>query len=344
MRLYLFAVLVVACHGSSQQQAPDASVPLTDAAAPLALGTVTVGSTVACGTGALPTSTCMHVDVDCAAATGAASLGATVMISEPTGTAKGTIYTLNGGDGKAMASPGVDYVTAGFRTVAVGWDEAWEDAPGVGILMSACRPATLMKWAFDAPHGGSRDTAFCAQGPSAGSAAIGYSLAHYGMGAYLDHANLISGPPFGRIDVGCAPSSYTGPARSLCVGDSGELDNAPIAFAESFAQALTNGGEHTTDCNTGTPSSAEIAQWAADSIVSPGASYAYPQTPVSFFFCTSATTNEVTGLGSFYVDAITSTKSVGCYTQCTAEMVGQDPAGKAAVTQAMLDGCVPHHQ
>jgi hypothetical protein len=200
-----------------------------------------------------------------------------------------------------------------------------------------------MKWAFDVPHAGSRTSGFCAQGASAGSSAISYALAHYGMGAYLDYANLVSGPPMGRIDVGCAPSTYTGPARTVCAGANGALTDAPVAFVESYTQALINNGEHTSTCNSGMPSSTDLAAWAADSIVSPGATYNYPATPVSFFYCTSVTTNEVTGLGSFYIEQITSTKSVGCYTQCMGEAVGQDPAGKLAVAQSMLDGCIPRH-
>ena len=347
MRIAAALTVVLGCHGTSTVALDAAAVAdvASDgtAVAPLKLGVVSDDGTVTCGAGALASSTCRHLTVDCSAATGAAALGVTVMISEPSGTAKGTIYLHNGSDGTVMASPQPDYVQAGFRTVALGWDAAWEDAPGVGILASACRPATVMKWAFDVPHAASRTAGFCAQGASAGSSAISYALAHYGMGAYLDYANLVSGPPMGRIDIGCAPSTYTGPARSVCAGANGALTDAPVAFAESFSQALINNGEHTSTCNSGTASSADLAAWAADSIVSPGATYDYPNTPVSFFYCTSATTNEVTGLGSFYVEQITSTKSVGCYTQCTDEAVGQDPAGKVAVAQSMLDGCIPRH-
>jgi hypothetical protein len=105
---------------------------------------------------------------------------------------------------------------------------------------------------------------------------------------------------------------------------------------------LINGGEGTATCGTSNASQ-DLARFAADSIVSPGATYDHPNTDMRFFWCTSATTNEVTGLGSFYYDAITSSKSSGCYTGCTGEMVGQDDAGYADIHGSMLMNCTPRH-
>jgi len=43
----------------------------------------------------------------------------------------------------------------------------------------------------------------CAQAGSAGSAAVGYSLAFYGASAWLDNVELISGPVLSNIQDGC---------------------------------------------------------------------------------------------------------------------------------------------
>jgi hypothetical protein len=309
----------------------------------LSLGTAIATNTTCPSMGAPAGATCQHLTIDCSAATGAPPLGVTVVITEPSGTLKGSVFLHSGSDGTTLATSPSDFLSAGLRTIAVAWDSEWEQTPTLGILAAACRPATLMKWAFDTPHHASRQAAFCAQGESAGSGVISYALAHYGMDAYLDYASLVSGPPFGRIDYGCAPATYTGVPRAVCTGQSGALDPAPYTYSPGPI-TLVNTGENTTTCTDANPPLSDVARWKADSIVSPGALYDYPKTPLRFFYCTSATTNEVTGLGSFYYELITSTKSEGCYTSCTGEEVAQDPAGATDITSSMLTNCVPRHQ
>jgi hypothetical protein len=295
-----------------------------------------------CPAGAGNGATCFHLDVDCSNATGVPSLGATVAIIDPTTTLKGTVFLHGGGAGTNFSNGGA-LTTLGFRTVAVKWDSEWEATTGEGILRAACRPVTVMKWAFDVPHMGSRTDAFCAQGFSAGSGVISYALAHYGMGDYLDYANLISGPPFGRIDYGCASNTYDGGPITVCGGQPGQLNNAPLAYSGPGPQGLINSGEGTTTCATPDAGQADIDHWKADSIVSPGAVYDYPQTVMKFFYCTSASTNEVTGLGSFFYGHITSSKSEACYTNCSGEGVTQDDAGAADISMSMVTNCVPRH-
>jgi hypothetical protein len=274
----------------------------------------------------------MHLSVDCSQATGAPALGATIAITAPSASTIGTVVVFNGGLGTTMAPPQPQYVSAGLRTIQVQWDTAWENTPTLGILAAACRPATLLEWAFRNPHQASRTAAFCAQGASAGSGAISYAVSHYGMGDYLDYANLVSGPPFGRIDYGCAPSTYSGPPRALCAGMPGALSPAPYAFHDGPAMGIVDPGENTATCSSANPPSADIARWAADSIVSPGAIYNYPSTPLRFYFCTSPTTNEVTGLGSFFYEQIASQKSMGCYTSCRAKTSPEIPRARRTST------------
>jgi hypothetical protein len=53
----------------------------------------------------------------------------------------------------------------------------------------------------------------CAQGFSAGSAQIAYSLAYYGAGSYLDNVELISGPVFSDIMQGCQEGPQANPVN-----------------------------------------------------------------------------------------------------------------------------------
>jgi hypothetical protein len=100
-----------------------------------------------------------------------------------------------------------------------------------------------------------------------------------------------------------------------------------------------NAWENTMACNNN-PSPADLAKWAADSVVSPSASYDYPKTIVDFIDCT-VNPNGTTGGAYFYSSQITSTHSVFCATQCSGEAIGTD--GAAQATSAMHTQCVPRH-
>jgi hypothetical protein len=105
-----------------------------------------------------------------------------------------------------------------------------------------------------------------------------------------------------------------------------------------------NSIEGTTSCGSDAgASSAEIAKWAADSVVSPGASYDYPLTPLSFWYCSNSP-NETTGLGSFLTEQVTSSATVTCAGgACLGEPVWTDPTNFANMVSDMVAGCVPRH-
>jgi hypothetical protein len=310
----------------------DASPPREDAdaaSAPRSLGTI---SGVTPGTGGQPCApgaTCTALTVTCP---GIEDLQAIVAVRLPAGAPKGTIYVHGGGGGDQFYATNVDeYVNAGYRVAMVRWTADWEQSLNEGIKAGACRPATVMKWVFDNVQSADRKTGFCAVGFSGGSGVLGYSLAHYGAGSMLDYAALVAGPPFGRIDYGCAPSTYSGPARSLCP----ELADAPIALPTKL-----DPWSHTTTCGSATPSAADIAKWTEESVVSPGASYDYPSTKVEFFDC--ATNSNGTAGGAYFLSQkIVSPHSVSCFTSCSGEPLG--PAGLATQRDALLAGCAPRH-
>jgi hypothetical protein len=125
---------------------------------------------------------------------------------------KGTIVFFGGGDGtevnfNSYITPQPNsYNSLGFQTVQVVWGAPWEQngtgGPPSSIKDAACRPAAILDWVFHLGHvynGGGR----CAQGGSAGSAAIAYSMAEYGEYNYLDNVELTSGPVLSDIALGC---------------------------------------------------------------------------------------------------------------------------------------------
>ena len=297
------------------------------------VGTVVSIAPVACDASLPSRATCTTLVVRCP---GIEDLQATAAVTEPSGGGlKGTLFAHAGGDGTSYYSENIStYLAAGLRVVQVKWASSWEQTQPstTGVLTAACRPATVMKWAFDNPHGQNRTLAFCGVGHSGGSGVLAYSLAHYGMGDYLDYAALTAGPPFGRIDYGCAPQTYSGPPRMLCP----ELPDASVQLPSS----TLNTWEHTTTCGSSSPPAADVQRWAADSIVSQGATYSYPRTVVTFWDC-AVNPNGTTGGAFFYSQAITSQKSVTCFTSCRGEDLGS--SGWAAQAGDLVRQCVPRH-
>jgi hypothetical protein len=297
--------------------------------APLPLGSVSsVTALSSCPAGAMPGATCSTIVVQCP---GIEDLSATIAVAAPQGTATGTIYAHLGGGGTALFTANLQtMLQAGYRTFQIAWTTDWEQTSNAGILAAACRPATAMQWAYDNVHEGGEKTGFCGIGHSGGSGVLAYALTHYGMDRVLDYAQLQAGPPFGRIDYACAPQTYTGPARTLCP----ENTDAPIALKTEVGT-----WENTGDCLGTSATPAELAKWAADSVVSPGADFDYPHTPVDFIDC-ATNPNGTTGGAYFYSKAVTSSVTVTCPTDCSGESIGSSGATQAV--SAMLAQCKPH--
>jgi hypothetical protein len=338
----LVIAFAAACNNSHHSQPVDAPADGTSIDAPVAgngLGTVTNAMTVTCPAGAPGGATCTQVTVSGCPGIATESINATLAVLAQTGTLKGTIVHFSGGGGTGFQGAGAsNYQSAGFQQVFVSWASAWEQTQSNGILVAGCRPSTILKYAFDAPaiQNGSRATAFCGEGFSGGSGQLGYALAHYGLGDYLDYVNELSGPPFARIDLGCDISQP--PTATVC----GATDTMRLPTA------LLNPWENTTTCGMANAPAADIAKWMNDSI-SIGGVYAYPKTRVEFFDCTNQST-AVTAMAQIYYDQIVAAEGASastayhCYTQadgCMGEALG---TGAAAAVSAMIAGCTPRHQ
>lgn len=307
----------------------------------LQTGSVTVLGPVTCPAGAARGASCTSIRVSCS---GIPDLDATLGVALPAGAARGTVILLNSGTGTTFFNSGFpgSYLDDDFRVVQLAWASAWEGANGAGLTASSCRPSTVFKYVFTAVQRGSRTSGFCGQGMSGGGGQLAYSLTQYGLADYFDYVLLAAGPGLSRMDYGCDPSLYTGPPRDLCP----LLPDAPIAYGADV-QSKVNIWENTTTCGSANPPPSDIARWAADSIATTNVSFVYPNTAMSWFFCTTSPVNESTGQGTFLIDQVVPKNAppdVSCYSgMCQGENVWQDPNAVAAAESEMLAQCVPNH-
>ena len=86
------------------------------------------------------------------------------------------------------------FFSDGLTVVQLRWDPPgiWGDPRA---RTAACRYATAARWIYDNVHIGGRSRLFAAQGTSGGAAQIAFGLSHYGIGDFVDLANLGGGPP-----------------------------------------------------------------------------------------------------------------------------------------------------
>jgi hypothetical protein len=134
----------------------------------------------------------------------------------------GTIVLFSGSDGTSPYFDGSHYYAgqyvSNYTVVQFEWaSPGWEQASPSGtypdsILAAACRPATLLNYFKNNSFIHPSSAAMCAQGSSAGSAAISYSMSRYGA-TYLTNVELQSGPVLSEIDQGCSTSA---PTLTLC--------------------------------------------------------------------------------------------------------------------------------
>lgn len=255
-----------------------------------------------CPTGFDSGTACFQGTVSCP---GTADIGFTYGVVNPGGT-QGTVVFFNGQDG---TSPGFSkYIPAytppmrDFQTVQVVWASAWEDTgkgKGVDVKTAACRPATLLDWFLHQKNvyaGGG----MCAQGASAGSAAIAYSLAEYGAYQYLNHVVLESGPVLSDISVGCDPDSGSVtvcPGNQCLTGQEGSWSDSPLYVDGAEGPVSTwTGASGVNACVTGTRiSNGQMSAWKAMSIVDgltgsqADSTFAYPNTSISGWLCSKPT-------------------------------------------------------
>jgi hypothetical protein len=234
--------------------------------------------------------TCYSVALSCP---GTSDLNGYLWVDMPSGTPVGTVMLTTGGNGSGLYWPDFTYgqnvikglLAANFITVqtAFGGDftgsqpNGWVTGPG-GLRRVACRYATLAKWVKDkiSPSG----AAICATGNSGGSALIGYALAHYNGESIFKMVEPTSGPPISRLDYSCECNQPDLP--DPCGGTALLSQCAGLANAQKYIDPAYN----SPICSQAVQShsTANSAQFLSDSILSPEAALAYPNTVVHFLW------------------------------------------------------------
>ena len=321
-RVILLATAVLAFAGSAagQQNVPLGHTPESpfdlSPANPLPLGTAT-GAPVACpnNSGSL-LGTCYQITVS-GCPNPAEVPTATIKVISPKGTPKGTV-TLATGYGSsgfyeaqftygAMIASGV--AAAGFTAVetSFGGKYGWmtNGNPG-GPKSDVCQFGTVTEWVYENIHQVGASAPLCATGVSGGASAIAFMLSQYGFGTsasspFYSMVEMDSGPPFGRIDVGCngsSPSVYT----FAC-----QLTIDPNYV--SSAQGLVDSAFDNTDCSQHNLS--ERQAWLDGSNAAPDAVYAFPSTDVHLLFG-GQDSSAAPALAQYWSAKVTTKCSVGC--------------------------------
>ena len=204
---FTFALLAVlfalACGYTALAQTP-----------PLTPGTVTAVHSLSCpsdfSSTMLAHGKCFGATLHCAAqgVTNVPDLGLTFGVEGPS--TSSTVVFFSGGPGSLSDSDINQYVdnyysADSFQVVQIDWaSTGWGytvSGSNANVLNAACRPAGFLKFVHDNLFHSGTTAGMCAQGISAGSAAVAYSLSWYG--ATLDNAELIAGPPLADIKTGC---------------------------------------------------------------------------------------------------------------------------------------------
>jgi hypothetical protein len=228
---------------------------------------------------------------------------------------RGTIVFLSGGSGTVDlgdVSAASYYFSQGFEVIQVEWSYDWEltNAPTQfsgsststsypsNIEAAACRNATLLNYIFTGGNtalysSGGR----CAQGSSAGSAAIAYALTFYGAGNYLDAVELKSGPPLADLEQGCEiPNTIQ---TTICGQNGGNQfgcqlgASSPWTLSPEYTGAASGVRNWTGDsscASSSTTTSTSNQAWLQQSIVNDGSNspvYSYPNTAMSGWLCQS---------------------------------------------------------
>lgn len=307
------------------------------------IGTATLASRTCEKTG-LSDGTCYRAVVsDCPEAEG--EFAAAIKINEPPdlNLLKGTVFFTTGGGGDALYDYDSDFVgdpscaesncgllvvqsinSANYRTVQVDFIDpenrikepsGWLTGPATdGPRALACRYATLVHAVWSVLLESDTTHPVCATGNSGGGALLAYAITQYGMGNSSGPGPMFtmveptSGPPYGRIDHGCAGnaapvSSVNCPARATISQDYG------LETAADFVDPAYPTDVCTVDINSDGKDA--DASFHHDSVLSddfPAPSY---KTVVRTLFGSDDLSSAV-ALGLEWYDAITSTKTGAC--------------------------------
>jgi hypothetical protein len=299
------------------------------AAAQVHLGSVNEVQPAVCSSGFVSGAACFSARVSCPEVS---DIAVTFGIQgNPTA---GTIVFINGtGDTVPGGSSSFvkAYAKAGFSLAQFIFATDWED--GGNVLASACRPATMLNFLHSTPS-----LPFCAQAASGGAGAAAYALSWYGVP--LDNVEMLSGPVFSNIALGCR-TPHASPVTVNPTNGS-PFNDIPFYNQESSeVSAWTN-----TSCLPRTRSTAaNLASEAAQGIVQPGAVFSFPTTNLSGWVCDNGE-NPSAAQAYLWFSQVATPSSLTSISHCLGAegvaqgMTPQGAVGSEAISQDMIAKCV----
>ena len=313
----VIAVTISIARLAAGQSMPLGTVTVRAGQDPVSCGTVKNGSKF------YPGMLCQTATVSCP---NAADIQVTYGCGGGPANPQGTVVLFSGsagtspdGDGDDMATYAASYINT-FEVVEFEWASAWQDPSSNGsggdILAAACRPATFLNYVSSS---GLNVGTMCAQGSSAGSAAVAYSMAWYGQASSLTNVELIAGPVLSEIDQGCTyPNAGT---PTLCAaGSSNYCSPKTVSWTDADIYVPNDATSVSSwsgipACASSGVNSSNYAAWAAMSIVDGSnsgyaPSFSYP-TPIHGWVCQSYSSCDAPGCpnnsaseGKFFYDAV----------------------------------------
>jgi hypothetical protein len=307
------------------------------AAAQDQLGTIKA-STVSCPASGLHATACYALDITCPEIPDYTAYVKVIAPPRPIGT---IIFTTGGGANyiyEQYLFGGVtvqNVVAANYEAVELTFGGPFSDGPGwqhdvagMGVRAASCRYATVVAWFYNQTVG----LPLCATGNSGGGQIIAEGLAHYGLGNYLEFAEMTSSPPFNRVDDGCI--NNVEPAAEYCsgavVGMGVGIPNA-IAFVDPAYPGpwcSTSLLDHSTQ---------HEAQFLNDSVTSPDAVLSYPNTTLRFLFGGLDTTSAIRQ-GLDYQSQIVQPTSYDCVRDAP-HSIPDAPDGAQAIAADLIKNC-----
>ncbi len=301
------------------------------------LGACDVADVLANPSNAVADATCHRAEVICE---GLDPIELTMLVGRPPeGTPVRGVVTFSSGTGGTTfynAAIAQALVDEGFITIRRRWSYDWVTGPG-GMRRSSCRFTTMMSWLR------SRDWTegkpLCATGNSGGATEISYGLSAQSLGAVLDLAVVTGGPPMGRVDLGClGGAAWESQCHNLVPSGACPVEDLRCGYGPAAMSLIDSAYEGTPCADAATSGDTETLE--QDSVVSPLGLYDYPQTLVHVIQG-NQDCSEAAPLGMLYAEAVTSEKVVEWVE--APHGVFQSSAGKQAIRDAILEGCVSRH-
>jgi hypothetical protein len=193
------------------------------------------------------------------------------------------------------------------------------------LLAAACRPATFLSYINSSSLHSSG--AMCAQGASAGSAQVAYSMAWYGAAGYLTNVELIVGPVFSEIDQGCTYPNAATP--TVCAAGTPYCSPKTLPWSDAVIyvpsdNSYVSAWSGLPACATSSVNSANYPLWKAMGIVDGSSSGAtptfnYSNTTKHAWLCStlnqtncgnSSCPNNTSSQGKYFYDAISAAEGL----------------------------------